>query len=338
VLRVLCAVARVRSAAGVASDDARAQRSPSPRAVTRGEFDSPRVVPFEKKAGFAVVIDWLSFTYFPADGHWRHALAHFLDANFKVGRQWERGGAWRGYEQSARVGGCLVAWGGASQRGTVYVDIPGNACSQCSDFRTVGEWLEFLKARITRVDVAGDDFEGNIVTVDWALAQWRGDGFSGRGTKPSAKLIDELNETSGRTLYVGRRANGKLACIYEKGKQLGDALSRWCRFEVRWGSKDRVIPYEVLYRPAHFLAGAFRCAGFFADVVERIRTFKERASISYGRMVQVARLHCGRAINAMLQVSQGDLGAVVSLLRRSGLPARLDAADMMRLTAREGTA
>jgi phage replication initiation protein len=314
-------------------------RSAAPRAVTRGEFDSPRVVRFEKKVGFAVVIDWLSFTYFPADGHWRHALTHFLDANFKIGRQWERGGAWRGYEHSARLGGCLVAWGGASQRGTVYVDVPGAVCAGCDDFRVVGEWLEFLKARITRVDVAGDDFDGAIVTVDWALAQYAADGFSGRGTKPTAERIHFPGSPErGQTLYVGSRKNGKMACIYEKGKQLGDALSRWCRFEVRWGCKDRVIPYEILSRPAQFLAGAFRCVGFFSTVVERIRTFKDKATISYGRMVAIARMHCGRAVNAMLQVAQGDLGAVVNLLLRSGLPSRLDAGDMMRLTAREETA
>jgi DNA relaxase NicK len=153
-----------------------------------------------------------------------------------------------------------------------------------------------------------------------------------------AEFIDFPGSShKGRTLYVGKRSNGKVACIYEKGKELGDKLSQWCRVEVRWGCKDRIIPYAILSRPAEFLAGAFPCISFFAPVSERVRTFKQRAVISYGRMVAVARLHCGRAINAMLEVTSGDLGEVVTLLRRAGLPSRLDAADMMRLTARGST-
>lgn len=296
----------------------------SPRAVTRGEFDSSRL---------AVCIDWLSFTCVPQSDHWRHEIAHFLDANFKIGRTWERGGAWRGYEESARCGGVLLAWGGASQRGSVYVDIPGSVCSQCADFVTVGEWLEFLKARITRVDVAGDDFDGNVISVDWALSQYRADGFSQRGTKAAARFIDDMGSGAGRSLYVGKRANGKLACIYEKGRQLGDAASRWCRAEVRWGSKDRLIPFDVLSRPAHYLAGAFPCLSMFAHVTARIRTFKEKARLCYAEVVRNARALSGRAVNAMLAATGGDYAQVVTLLRRSGLPRRLSEADITRLGA-----
>ena len=229
------------------------------------------------------------------------------------------------------MGGALVAWGGASQRGSVYVDIPGAVCAACDDFATVVEWLEHINGRLTRVDIAGDDFTGDVVSVDWALAEFRAGGFSRTGRTPSAKFIDDMGGNTGRTLYVGKRANGKLACVYEKGKQLGDAVSRWCRVEVRWGCKDRVIPYAMLLRPAEFLAGAFPCTAFFATVKERVRTFKERARISYGRAVAIARQHAGRVVNAILVATHGDIGEVVTLLRRSGLPSRLNPADMARL-------
>jgi phage replication initiation protein len=308
----------MRSSAAVASDDARAQRSPAPRAVTRGER-------------YSVSIDAVSIVAFPPDGHWRHGVAHFLKANFGVSG-FEQGGGWRGYECSARVGGVIVAWGGEGQRGTVLIDIPGSVCAACSDWSAVREWLEVMNARLSRVDIAGDDFEGESVNLEWARSCMLAGGFSNGGRPPSFQLITNF-QGEGDTLYVGKRGNGKLARIYEKGKQLGDPLSGWCRFEVEFRSKDRVLPLDMLTRPGAYLAGAFPCVAFFAGVRESLRTSRERVSVSLGRAVEVARLHCGRVVNAVLLTNGGDVGDVVSLLRRSGLPRRLNAADMTRLLA-----
>jgi DNA relaxase NicK len=48
---------------------------------------------------------------------------------------------------------------------------------------------------------------------------------------------------------VGKRKNGKLLRVYEKGKQLGDESSPWVRWELELHNRDRVIPWEVLLEP-----------------------------------------------------------------------------------------
>lgn len=300
----------------------------SPRSVTRGEVGKAPA------SGKALVIDWLAFTFFPPEsGPFWPALEHFLAANFDARGYDESSKGWNGYTRSGKIGGCLIAWGGAHQGGSVHVEIPGAICAQCSDFSTVVEWLQLWGARLTRVDLACDDFAGEDLSVDWAIAQYQADGFTGPRApcRPKAKLWDDLGSGEGRTLYVGSSANGKLARVYEKGKQLGDKLSRWCRFEVQFGTKDRVLPFDMLVRPAAYLAGSFPCASMFSAVSERVRTFREKAMLSFGQLIAIARRQSGRAINAMMFVTGGDLGQVVSLLRRSGLPSRIDPADITAL-------
>jgi phage replication initiation protein len=279
----------------------------------------------------AVSIDWLGWTFFPKGSDWIGELSRELVGLFGV-EGWERKGGWQGYECSARVDGAIVAWGGAAQRGSVHVELPGSVCQSVRDWGAVAKWLTEVEARITRVDIAGDDYFGERVNVEWAIAQFHAGGFVTQGRPPAARLVDDLGSGSGRTLYVGRRENGKLCRVYEKGKELGDRLSTWVRFEVEWRAKDRVLGVDMLTRPSEFIAGSYPCAALFSAVRTRIRAVRERALICYEKMVAVARLHAGRAVHVMLQVTGGDVGKVVALLRRSGLPRRLIAPDVAALT------
>ena len=292
-----------------------------------GAVEAPRsVIRGESRVALSVCVDWLAFTCFPGES-WREELRHFLRCNFGLDG-WDERRGWQGYECSARVDGAIVAWGGEAQRGSVHVEIPGSSVAQCRGWPAVIEWLECMRARLTRVDIAGDDYEAQRVSVAWGLDQYRNGGFVTQGRPPSGRLISDLEGVAGDTLYIGKRENGKLLRVYEKGKQLGDALSKWVRCECEWRAKDRVLSFDMLLRPAEFLAGAFPCLSFFADVQTRVRAFRDRAHLSYQKMVAVARQHAGRALNAILMVTGGDVGAAVSLLRRSGLPARLNAAEM----------
>lgn len=295
----------------------------SPRPVTRGE--SPPTGPV-----VSVSVDWLAFTFTPVGPYWKDDLCALLRDFFDVSG-WDPRGGWQGYACSARVETVLVGWGGAAQRGSVHVEVPGSVCGSCRSWPAVVDWLHGVEARLTRVDIAGDDYAAAHISVDWAVAQFHDRGFVTSGRPPSPKLVDDLGTGAGKTFYVGSRANGKLARIYEKGRQLGDKLSAWCRFEVEWRAKDRVLPLDMLLFPVEFLAGAYPCAALFSALAQKVRTFKERATLTYTQAIFHARRQAGRAVNLMLQVLGGDTGAVVSLLRRSGLPSRINAADVRAL-------
>jgi phage replication initiation protein len=131
----------------------------------------------------------------------------------------------------------------------------------------------------------------------------------------------------GRTLYVGRFANGKGLCIYEKGKQLGDVSSPWVRWELRLGSKDRLIPLDALTRPAQYFAGGYDCLEEIASAAaERIRTIKHTAIKSLDRLVTYARQSYGKLVSVLLEHHEGDCAAVAAALRLRGVPASLSPA------------
>lgn len=308
-----------------------------PVGVTRGERVDGASVDLPEVGH----IDWLALTIPPVKGRdWRWLRAE-LGEVFGIGGECWNGKVrkWSGYQNRVdlvhpgdsgeRVNLGLVAWGGESQRGTLHVSLNGQACARVVDWDRVKAWGEAVKASITRVDVAHDDFEGRTVTIETALHWYRKGGFTNSGRPPAAELIDDLGSGKGRTFYVGHRQHGKLCRVYEKGKKEGDPASPWVRVEVEWRNKNRAIPWEILTTPGTYLAGAYPCLEYLSEKQDKIRTLRQAGSINYACMVENLRNACGRGLNAMLHVEQGDAAAVVTQLVRDGFPKRLEPfADM----------
>jgi phage replication initiation protein len=214
----------------------------------------------------------------------------------------------------------------------------GEACSHVSEWLSLTELLRNdLGGQITRWDGAADDFEG-LHSVDLAVVLYQLGGFKTGGREPLPRQYGNwlTPDTLGRTFQVGSRQNGKLARIYEKGKQLGDPLNPWVRWEVELHAVDRVIPWDVLERPGHYVAGAYPCFDWIASDASRIRTIKAQDAISYDRLKQVGSLAYGALINVMLK-REGSAEKVVELLRREGVPRRLAfTEDYLRLLGGEG--
>jgi len=349
-------VAGTRLRGGAARTDA----PPSPRVVTTGrkiEVDSPVeflrldcetgecVVAFDvgcrrRQTRFidtsdegpanAALIDALAFSVLPPDEKsypWvLEQMMQFVD----IGAVEQRKGLY-GFRYSARFGdgAGMIAWGGESQRGRVYFSLMGKGCSMVQDWPVFAQWLETHQAIIKRADVAYDDMEGKLVSIAWAVDQYHGEGFNAGGRKPKHRLFGDWLEgeasTEGRTLGIGNRASGKYARIYEKGKELGDATSPWTRVEVEWHGKDRFIPFDILTRPGHYLAGAYPCLRFLTEEQSVIKTIAKGGQIAYDTAVENTKRHCGKTINLMLDVHGGDYAGVVESLRRPGYPSRIDA-------------
>ncbi|TAN51296.1 MAG: hypothetical protein EPN21_06960 [Methylococcaceae bacterium] len=110
-------------------------------------------------------------------------------------------------------------------------------------------------------------------------------------------------------------------------------ISPWCRAETEFRNKGRVLPWEMVTRPDQYLSGAHPCFAFLSTEQRRIKTLQKSATISYAHMVGWVRTAAGKSLNVMLQVNQGDIGAVLGEVIREGAPKRLQAFDVDQLPA-----
>lgn len=159
-----------------------------------------------------------------------------------------------------------IAWGGASQKGKVYCSLNSTGVKYL-DLTATKTALNSVSARITRVDIALDDFFG-AHTVGTAMKAYQSGLFTTGGKKPNAKLIYDCGCGTGNTFYVGGRnakkssetkstQASKMLRVYQKGKQLGDSKSKWVRFELELHSDKSIVPYDVLTDLKSFFLGAY---------------------------------------------------------------------------------
>lgn len=301
---------------------ARSSRSPERDA---GDLGSSR--PVIRDESTLAHVDWLSFTVVPPPSVQRLPwLQSALLTLFNLPPDSWRPllGGWQGYKHRIDLGDFgLLAFGGEHQRGTCHVSVNAKACASVVDWQAVRVWGETYSANITRVDLAHDDFDGETVTVDAAIGWWRAGGFRQSGRPPKAHLRDDLGSQDGRTLYVGRRVNGKLCRVYEKGKALGDVGSPWVRIEVELRKLNRLIPWDVVIRPGQYLAGAYPCLRWLSLNQSKVVTTQRIYDISYESMCAQVRLASGRALNVMCDVEGGDSAEVLARVVRAGAPKRL---------------
>ena len=210
------------------------------------------------------------------------------------------------------------------------LSLPAQACALITDWRPVVEFLrDRYEARITRWDGAVDDFEGTH-PVDWAVECYKAGDFTNGGNKPSCRQAGNWIDPdgTGRTLYIGKRQNGKMLRIYEKGMQIGHQWHPWVRYEVELHNVDRVVPWEVLFDPGKYVAGAYpKALGWVTEEMSRIRTVQTQGPLSYEHLVRCASNAYGPLVNVMLEV-EGSPENVVKRLRKPGTPARLSFPDV----------
>ena len=276
-------------------------------------------------------VDALAFS-FVNHGFQHHdlpALSCLLSRFFVHFSAGTRNRGWMGYSDSADVDiGGIVAWGGESQRGRVFVSLMGVACSLCTDWLGLAAWLEEVGARISRVDLAHDDMESANYSVDRALADYEAGYYNPAraGNPPACKFISsgEWGKRPARTLNVGKRENGKMVRIYEKGQQLQDAEHPdWVRIEVELRAKDRVIPYDVLLNPDTYVAAAYPALGWISAIKTLIKTARRIAEKTLDQYTQWAQRQVGRVVHALATFHGGDMFAVIDRIKRNELPRRL---------------
>jgi len=252
--------------------------------------------------------------------------------------------AWTGRE-FVEVG--TLCWGGEAQRGRAMLEIPGSACGLV-DWPAMRDLVESLpESRLTRVDVAVDLHDG-AYSVDDAVS-WVGEGrFNCKGRNPSTRVDGDWlpvmsgqgASQKGRTLYVGKASNGKGLRVYEKGRQLGDPDSEWVRFEVQFGNRDRVLPFELLTEPDRFFAGAYPALEVVLGASgDRIATISNVAEITIGRVLEWMRASAGKWLHVAVD-SGIPVSDLVEEVRVRAMPRRVQAqavaAGLLRESVRAG--
>ena len=220
----------------------------------------------------------------------------------------------------------IVAAGGANPE-TVLFSFTGGACSYL-DLAELEKVLNEVGGRITRVDLALDDFEGLHTVHEVREAYLAGD-FRNRGQMPASEMGGPWDcperWSAGLTYYIGKIRNGKTLCVYEKGKQTGDPSSPWVRFEVRLSRQDRDIPNDVLSKRAEYFFGSYPWLAHVADVPGEFLGLvtREKTRISILHLVTHCKKSYGKVLNALRHLGVSS-GAIVANLASAGLPSRVN--------------
>lgn len=309
----------------------------TPRAVTRGESSPDAQV---------AKVDWVNFTFHigsldnPEDKP-RLTIQDLIERLSNVlGRPVtgvDEGKGLRGYRHSvtlmAHVGSLkqpmgFIAWGGEAQRGSCLVTIPGGGCSLIEDWQAFKHLIQSLEGKITRLDLAVDFLNGEY-TVDDAVEFYQAGRFTSSGRAPCTSQAGDWLNTKERTLYIGKAKNGKVCRVYEKGHQLGNLDSDWTRYEVQFGSRDRVIPLDALTNRDAYFAGAYPVLGDLMDKAgQRIPTQRTEGEITLAHLLKHMRSAYGKALHVAMETEGFEINSLVDEVRVIGMPRRVKASSV----------
>lgn len=199
-------------------------------------------------------------------------VASALGAEFVVCGEVRKGHDFYRHRIAIERAGSEVAWVGfgassespkqQAQARTLHANIHGAACTfGASGWRErLHRIVEDRKGTITRCDLALDFFGGIAGGMARIEADYNAGLMDVGGRRLTCKYLGDWSQRSegGRSFYAGSKEAGKQTNIYEKGDQLYGvgAGSKWVRVELRFGNKLRVLPADMLLRPADFFAGA----------------------------------------------------------------------------------
>lgn len=294
-----------------------------------------KMIPNRMSSGDGVAfLDWVNFTIhestlcnssfegraFSDDDfmiNWSAKLEQIF--GFGLTRRMETGSDF--YQKRWMIGDGLgfVCFGG--NRSTILTKISGTGCAAAKagwECR-LKNFLEHQadQPRLTRVDLAHDDFSGESYSVDKASADYDEGLFSAGGRPPNIELRGNWRNPNGkgRTVYVGSRENGKFLRVYEKGRQLGDASSNWTRIEVEVKNVDRVIPFDVLTKPGQYLAATYPAFNHLSQKQCRIETISRTVQAGYEHTLAWVKHQCGPALALVEEIEGGAEQALEKLKR-----------------------
>lgn len=210
---------------------------------------------------------------------------------------------WNFYPLSAvlidRDGELVGRIGMGGNKETICISLSGAGCKWVRNWAQVYRACGTLQAKISRVDLAHDDYDGKRLDVH-ALRERAGAGdFVQGGCPPRHRFISDEGHGTGCTLYVGGKGHKEL-CVYEKGKQMGLPSSPWVRAEVRLYGKHVEVPHEVLLNPGEYLRGAYSVmAELIQGLCTRLKTIRKQVECSAEAAVAWLNRQAGPMLNVL---------------------------------------
>ena len=214
-------------------------------------------------------LDWLRLSF--PDRHIESLISDFQRVGFSLIRDKPRHGFQHGvgfvFDPLSTIPDFRLWYGGESQNGKALLDAPAGAANAVYDVARRSE----IPFGLNRADFALD-FDGVpfLSLQDAVMHVWERE-WPFKGTKPKPFKIDDMNQGSGSTLYLGRKSGECMVRLYEKGKQMRDQnRPDWVRFEVELkpdGEFKRATTWAMLR------AGKFHdlaCCGFSAALIPAI--------------------------------------------------------------------
>lgn len=247
----------------------------------------------------------------------------------------------------------FVDYGGDHMREWVRADFTGEGCGWVQDWAVMESLPSVLPdADLRRVDLALTTADGSV-THERVLAAHDAGEFCSGGRNPYRKTIDSNEPGAGRTIYVGKRTQGKFLRAYEKGLQLLKDVAvdlrahidemtvdgfgkvdprKLYRVEVEFKAVDKVLPWPMLFseRDSHF-AGAYP---FLASLLPscpplRISCLPEaKAKQALQTQAHYCRTAYGGVIRALYEVLR-DADAVLDLVMADKPSERLVSAGVL---------
>jgi phage replication initiation protein len=252
------------------------------------------------------------------------------------------------YEKSATlyrhdVNSGVIAWG--ANNGGVMISFTGTGCAGL-DIPKLHDMLKKMpNVKITRLDIAYDDYEGNKSVLDYYQNLEEG-AFCKTNQAPSWSFIQtgELQKLTveqqadwkkkhgwqkrydcvangGNTLYVGSRKNGKMARMYEKGKQMeSDTQPNWVRAELELRSIDRVISLDALLNTDGVFAAAYPAFEFISakrlEIKTTTRSRKHNGALVAQRLERYCAQSYSKYLNYLHHIQQLSADEIIKRLTK----------------------
>lgn len=231
--------------------------------------------------------------------------------------------------------------GHGADHGKNLVSITGKGCSLWSNdfYGHVRDVVEFLEAKITRIDIAMDFFCGEV-TYDQTLFAYH----AGKFTLPKSPKAPKLGLIStwadginlGRTMNVGARKGSKMARCYDKGLEVfsrmsedfrasctdpaalvwgveqnappGTIAEQWFRVEIEFKAADLVLLPEMITERDAYFSGAYPFCAEILGLGDGVRpsALKPDEQISLEKLLQSARLGYGNLVHTLSQIGYSD--------------------------------